>query len=304
MTFKFSVVIPLYNKEKHIERAIRSVLNQALSVDEIIVVDDGSIDNGAKVVEKLACEKILLIRQLNQGVSVARNTGIKACRNELILLLDADDIWLPHFTTEITKLVTLFPDAGMFATAYAFLTEEKIIPATLKGCPNETGIIADYFLSCIKADLPITASSVAIKKSLIMEIGGFSSGMKMGEDQLLWSRIAYKHSIAYSVKISVYYDKSIENSACKVNLITHMAPHIQFWEQDLKLNRVPLHLHNSLIQLMHFSALYCVKNNLKLNNKKQARYLLFNEPNLKRDIYWFISIFLTFIPLFIIKRIL
>jgi len=304
MTFNATVIIPLYNKSKYILRAIDSVLSQQLPVNYIIVVDDGSTDDSALKVTSLENPKITLISQNNQGVSVARNTGIDASITEYVLLLDADDIWLPNFTTEIYKLATKYPDAGMLATAYAFKEKGNIIPAKLKEVPKIQGLLNNYFQSCIKADLPITASSVALKKTKFQVIGSFPIGMKMGEDQLTWSRMAYHFPIAYSNTTSVYYDRTIDDSACKTHLITELAPHIKEWKKDIKDNRVPSYLMASLQQLLHFSALYCVKNNLKLNNKRKARKLLFSEPLIKKDFYWLISVLLTYSPQFIIKRVL
>jgi glycosyltransferase involved in cell wall biosynthesis len=304
MTFKFSVVIPLYNKSQYIIRAINSILAQNYPVDEIIIVDDGSTDDSLIKIRKLNSPLIQIIEQENQGVSIARNTGIKKCRNEYILLLDADDYWLNTFTSEIKKLAKTYPDAGMLACNYAFKTKEKIIPANLKGIPEKSGLIPNYFASCVKADLPITASSVALRKSVFNSIGGFPVGMKMGEDQLVWSRISYRYPIAFSNTIAVYYDKAVADSASKTHLITNLAPHIKFWQQDLNENRIPTHMISSLTKLLHFSALYCVKNNLKLNNRKAARELLFNEKLIFRDIYWVISIALTYTPTFILKRVL
>lgn len=304
MTFKFSVVIPLYNKSQYIIRAINSIFEQKFPVDEIIIVDDGSTDDGLVKVHELNSPIIKIIEQENQGVSIARNTGITQCRNEYILLLDADDYWLSNFTSEIKTLAIKNPDAGILACNYAFKTNEKIIPAKLRAVPKKLGIIPNYFASCVKADLPITASSVALKKSAITAIGGFPVGMKMGEDQLVWSRISYRYQIAFSNTVAVHYDRAIEDSACKTNLITELAPHIKFWQQDLKENKIPTHMIPSLTELLHFSALYCVKNNLKLNNRTAARKLLFNERLIFRDIYWFISIALTYTPTFILKRVL
>ena len=252
MTFKFSVVIPLYNKSQYIIRAINSIFEQKVPVDEIIIVDDGSTDDGLVKVHELNSPIIKIIEQENQGVSIARNTGITQCKNEYILLLDADDYWLSNFTSEIKTLAIKNPDAGILACNYAFKTNEKIIPAKLRGVPKKLGIIPNYFASCVKADLPITASSVALKKSAITAIGGFPVGMKMGEDQLVWSRISYRYQIAFSNTVAVHYDRAIEDSACKTNLITELAPHIKFWQQDLKENKIPTHMIPSLTELLHF----------------------------------------------------
>ena len=90
-----SAVIPAYNAEKYITRAIDSVLGQTRPVDEIIIVDDGSTDNTAEAIKRYG-DKIQYIYQENAGVSAARNTGIKAAATDWIAFLDADDEWLPE----------------------------------------------------------------------------------------------------------------------------------------------------------------------------------------------------------------
>ena len=89
----FSIIIPLYNKEKYIVNTIKSVLNQSFSKFEVIVVDDGSSDNGVNAVKKIDDSRIKIITQKNQGVSAARNNGIKNAKYEYIAFLDADDLW-------------------------------------------------------------------------------------------------------------------------------------------------------------------------------------------------------------------
>lgn len=90
MGVKYSVVIPLYNKEDCIEKTIKSVLAQTNSDYEIVVIDDGSIDQSADVVKAINDERIRLISQKNQGVSAARNTGISNSNGKYVCFLDAD----------------------------------------------------------------------------------------------------------------------------------------------------------------------------------------------------------------------
>lgn len=104
-----SVVIPLYNKAPHIERALNSILSQTIQPIEIVVVDDGSTDGGPKIVENFNYPNIRLIRQEHQGVSIARNRGITESKGGLISFLDADDVWLPGYLEEINKLRERFP---------------------------------------------------------------------------------------------------------------------------------------------------------------------------------------------------
>ncbi len=89
-SYAVSVVIPAYNAEKYIGRAIDSVLAQTRQPDEIIVVDDGSTDNTPNAIKSYG-SKVYYIHQENGGASVARNTGIEAAKSEWIAFLDADD---------------------------------------------------------------------------------------------------------------------------------------------------------------------------------------------------------------------
>ena len=95
MSITVSAVIPAYNAGKYVGRAIESVLAQTHKADEIIVVNDGSSDDTAEVVERFG-GAVRFIRQENAGASVARNTGIEAATSEWIAFLDADDEWLPN----------------------------------------------------------------------------------------------------------------------------------------------------------------------------------------------------------------
>jgi glycosyltransferase involved in cell wall biosynthesis len=109
-----TIIIPLYNKRSYIGRALDSVLHQSFQDFEIIVVDDGSTDNGAEVVKSYDDPRIRLIRQENKGVSVARNTGADRATADFIAFLDADDEWMPRQLETVSGLRKKFPDAGLF----------------------------------------------------------------------------------------------------------------------------------------------------------------------------------------------
>jgi glycosyltransferase involved in cell wall biosynthesis len=103
----FSVVIPLYNKEKIITRTIESVIHQTKQNFEIIVIDDGSTDGSARRVRELQCDRIHLIQQPNGGIGPARNRGVQESRYEYIVFLDADDAFLPDHLEEIQKIMVV-----------------------------------------------------------------------------------------------------------------------------------------------------------------------------------------------------
>ncbi|WP_104027625.1 glycosyltransferase family 2 protein [Vibrio jasicida] len=279
-----SVVIPLYNKEKFILRAIESIKAQTFKVKEIIVVDDGSQDMGARLVKQYHPD-VTLIQQCNQGVSVARNIGIDAATSNHVAFLDADDYWLPRFAEKITLLIKSSPNAVMYCTHYAFNTGLDVRPALMRAIPKLGGKINDLFASCLNADLPITASSVCIKRSKLMEIGGFPVGMKMGEDQVVWAKIACLGKVMYDPEICVHYDLSIEGSACDINKVYEPAPQLSVYQNMLEQGQVPEYLKGSLKKLMHYTVLSCVKNNLLAGQRFEARRLLLTHPCLIYDRY-------------------
>ena len=204
----FTVVIPLYNKERHIGRAIQSVISQTYQNFEIIVVDDGSIDNSVKEVIKIKEKdsRIRLIKQKNSGVSSARNKGIEEAKFDYIGFLDADDMWMPNFLESIKKLIEEYPDAGAYATSYQIKKENgKLEPFINYYSFKEKwhGIVEDYFKYSIKTSL-ISASSVVIPKSIFNKVGKFHLGLKMGEDRDMWLRIALNYNMIVPQKARKY----------------------------------------------------------------------------------------------------
>ncbi len=108
---QFSIVIPVHNKEKYIYKTLNSVLNQTYPHFELILVDDGSVDNSGNICDQyaLADSRIKVIHQKNGGVSNARNTGIKAASNNLIAFIDADDFWKEDYLERMSDLIKKFP---------------------------------------------------------------------------------------------------------------------------------------------------------------------------------------------------
>jgi glycosyltransferase involved in cell wall biosynthesis len=211
-----SVVIPLFNKGPHIGRAIDSVLRQSRGDFEIIVVNDGSTDNGPDVVRETGDRRIRLISQPNGGVSSARNRGVKEAASELIAFLDADDMWEPLFLETVLRLRQRHPEAGAYATAIRIrkpdLSEQAVRYRGIPEAPWE-GLIPDYFDSVIAAP-PVCASNVAIPKYVFDAVGYFPEGVSRGEDSDMWLRVALRYPIAFSRYVGGTYRQDSENRAC------------------------------------------------------------------------------------------
>lgn len=186
-----SVVIPLFNKEATVARALRSVLAQTFQDFEIVVVNDGSTDNGAQRVG--GDSRIRLVNQPNAGVAAARNRGVAEARGEVVAFLDADDEWLPEFLETVCALMREHPQSEMFATLYFKVGPDgQRRPARL----SDTDL-SDYFRVASASEPPVNASCVAVRKRALEEIGGFPIGIQSGEDLLTWARLAVRAPVAY-----------------------------------------------------------------------------------------------------------
>jgi glycosyltransferase involved in cell wall biosynthesis len=203
-----SVIIPLYNKEKDVSRALSSVLAQTMSDFEIVVVNDGSTDKGPDLVRAMKDPRIKVVDQANSGVTAARNRGIAEARAELIAFLDADDEWEPDFLETIMHLKNKFPSCEVCATNYSFRRANNYSRPTIeRGLPNEfrEGILTDYFKIASQSDPPLWTSAVAVTKNAIEAIGGFPTGVTIGEDLLTWARLALQYDIAYCIAAKAYH---------------------------------------------------------------------------------------------------
>ena len=207
---RFSVIMPLYNKAAYVENAIRSVLEQTYPHYELIVVNDGSKDDSAVIAEELLKEvpNARLINQDNAGVAVARNNGVAQAKGGYVCFLDADDWWDVSFLQEMQQFIKGYPEAGIWGTNYWYVKKGK----THVAVPFETGYINYPKLYAETSVMPLTSISVCIKKDIFNELGGFPKWIKLGEDFLLWSKIALNHKVAFLNKAIAYYNNDIPAS--------------------------------------------------------------------------------------------
>ncbi len=204
----FSVVIPLYNKEATVARAIQSVLNQTLQDFEIVVVNDGSTDKGPDIVSAIKDSRIRLIHQENQGVSAARNKGIVEAKYDLIAFLDADDEWLSEFLETIRRMIMKYPDCALYATRYFLKAPSgNQSPALVRGLADAfEGVLNNYFQIAVSGAPPVWSSATCARKNALLAVGSFPVGVKSGEDLLTWARIAAHFQVAYSMKcLAIFY---------------------------------------------------------------------------------------------------
>jgi len=198
----FSVVIPLYNKGPHIERCISSVLNQTYKDFELVVVDDGSTDDGLSRLEKYSDPRICLYRKRNGGAASARNHGIRKAKGEYIAFLDADDEWDEKHLETISLLNAAVPNAVYLGTAYQRVSNGVVI-RTIQLDNDEKFRVIDDYIDAFSKTMPLShSSSTVIKKDVLLSIGGFPTEPRYFEDWNVWLKAAMLGTVAYSSKIT------------------------------------------------------------------------------------------------------
>ena len=194
--------------------SIESALSQTFKDFEVIVVDDGSTDNTPSISERFGA-RIRYIRQENQGLAGARNTGIRAAKGDFIGLLDADDLWFPGFLEAISQLISEHPGAAVYyCCAQGLNSHNNLLPQFFGGpvIPPEL-----MYQTLLRANF-IIPSTVAIHRSVILEEGLFDQTIRSihgCEDYDLWLRISPKYDFIGTSACLVGY--RIHESSMSIN---------------------------------------------------------------------------------------
>ncbi len=184
-----SVIIPTYNRAFTIERAVNSVLDQNWAPLELIVVDDGSTDETARILAARSSDRRLtLLRQNNRGVSAARNLGILHSKGELTAFLDSDDEWLPGKLAAQVDFMAANPTARLVQTREIWMRNGRRVNPGRKHLKKA----GDIFLDSVKLCL-ISPSAVMLRRQVLDEVGLFDETLPAAEDYDLWLRILRLH---------------------------------------------------------------------------------------------------------------
>lgn len=189
---RISVVIPTYNRASLLDRALKSVMAQTRPADEIIVVDDGSIDATAKLIESTYKNSVEYVYQHNRGVSSARNTGIRKAKGNWIALLDSDDEWKANKLESQLAAVEKQLEYDFCHTNEIWIRNGKRVNAMNKH-EKSGGYIFDKCLPLCA----ISPSSVIIRKTVFDEIGLFDEELPACEDYDFWLRYCCEKPVLY-----------------------------------------------------------------------------------------------------------
>ncbi|MER3491208.1 MAG: glycosyl transferase family A [Mastigocladus sp. ERB_26_2] len=189
---KVSVVIPAYNAMTYLPETLESVLRQTFADFEVLIINDGSSDKIVEWAAGIVDPRVKLISQPNQGVSVARNTGIAQAQGEYIAFLDADDLWEPTKLEKQVRCLENNPAAGLVYTWTALIDQSGNPMGTLW----VSDIEGNVWEQIVVKDMISNGSSPMVRRSCFKTVGVFDPQIRGVEDREMWIRIAACHPFA------------------------------------------------------------------------------------------------------------
>jgi glycosyltransferase involved in cell wall biosynthesis len=217
MSPKISVIIPTYNRASKVRSAVESVLAQAISDLEIIVVDDGSTDGTAHILRETYGGRIRYFAQANQGQSVARNKGLEEARGEWIAFLDSDDLWeKDKLELQFKALEAFGPQCGACYTDVRLINHPEtrtLFEMAEEGFHHSKngGLNPDVLQILVRAPgagMVVFLGSLVARADAIQKTGGFDPNLRFGEDTDFMFRLAMITGFCYVHKPLVLFDRS------------------------------------------------------------------------------------------------
>jgi glycosyltransferase involved in cell wall biosynthesis len=214
---KVSVVIPAYNSAKSLPKAINSILSQTYHDYEIIIVDDGSIDNTKDVVSEYSKrypERIRYFYQKNKRPAAARNLGLKNAAGELAAFLDADDVWQPRY---LEKTVKLFESSDL---DWIIIDNDVVFfdgDGNIIEKRRRHNLVSDkdkLYAKLLRENIIGSPANVVVKKSCFYKVGFFDESLAIREDWDMWIRFAREGLKVGFIEESLYNYNRYGNSLC------------------------------------------------------------------------------------------
>jgi glycosyltransferase involved in cell wall biosynthesis len=280
-----SVAMPLYNKSAHVEQALTKALEQSFTDFEIVVVDDGSTDDGPEKVRQFADSRLTVITQDNTGPAAARNRALAAARAPLVAFLDADDLWTSDHLRHLTELSWRFPQAALVGNRFVeFETGDLPAPPS---APVDYRLLDDFFAASVSEPRLFFTSSCMVRREEALAVGGFPAGHSRGEDLALWIKLASRYAVAVSSYVGCGYRRttgaltarSVEQpDISMITLESVIAEHPE-WP--------PLRVHNAREYYHRVALAHCL-DCIRAGNKEAAKRFLVASANTKslRGRWW------------------
>jgi len=287
-----SVIIPLYNKGKYISRALDSVLKQSFQNYTIIIIDDGSTDDGPKIVKAYDDPRVFLIQQENKGVGSARNRGIHESSSKYIAFLDADDEWLPSYLSESYQALENNMDCSVcISGSYQDFSNDVLGRKDV----NVVNILKSLGASIVNGawEIDRNISDINIKyilnffnvntvfayRDVLLESGGFCENSNYGEDYYLWLTLLMNYRIYRNpVPLAWYHDAASELNGSYA--VRHVEAFLCYPDEIRE--RCPSEKKEILERFFAIYALQSAHNRISVGKQDDVEYLMNNFPKMKQ----------------------
>ncbi|MEB3339121.1 MAG: glycosyltransferase family A protein [Leptolyngbyaceae bacterium] len=217
---KVSIIIPAYNAMSYLPETVQSALRQTFTDFEILIINDGSTDGIVEWATQLTDPRVKLVSQTNQGVSVARNTGIAQAQGEYIAFLDADDLWEPSKLAKQVQCLDQNPTVGLVNTWVVNIDEQNHPDNNVCTTYGEGWI----WQQMIQQNLILCGSVAMVRQRCFAAVGGFDPDLQSAEDWEMWIRIASRYPFALLKEPLVFYRQCLHTGS-KSN---HLQQHLQY----------------------------------------------------------------------------
>lgn len=273
---KISVITPLFNKQKTVNRAVNSVLLQTFTNLELLIINDGSTDNSIEALKCFDDSRMRIIHQKNAGPGAARNRGVKEAKGNFVAFLDADDEWLPEFIEMTYKALKNNPDCDLCVTSFFY---------------SNTVNIASYEYDEGKWSLPANLNPIEFKEHLdslhsagtllckreIVELydGFYENKCTYGEDAYLWLKVILNSQIyRLNTPLFIYHTEASELSCTSGR--DYLPPKPYLLHPDPIRQVCPRQHEEMLEQFLAYWALRAYHNSLGMNKGELCRDFLKN----------------------------
>lgn len=221
-----SVVIPAYNYAHYLAEAVDSVLAQTYAPVELIVVNDGSTDGTRELLDGYG-DRIVAIHQENQGLSAARNTGIRRATHEFVAFLDADDIWEPEKLACQMACFRELPDAyGLVACDRGTMNEHGVRNPKATTFRKFRRSSREIRLHDMLLRTQFCPSSAVVRKACFADCGEFDTTLRSSEDRDMWLRIAEVWKLHLDERVLCYVRKHSSNMSANAERMDRNMRHV------------------------------------------------------------------------------
>lgn len=286
MKYRFSVLMPVYNRKEYVRQAIDSVLTQTFTDFELIAIDDGSTDGAADVLKSYG-NRIKFIQQKNQGAEVARNNGNKIAEGEYLVVFDSDDFFFPFALEMFDRIIRYFDSPPVITGATKYFRDGQTLPPALFE-PSTVEVLK--FPDYISKDISLSTNSIVIKKSVYDEVGGYRNSTPKtwhNDDMyLLLKAGTYSPCIVIQKPATSAYRIHGGNSVGNVNAISNGMLRLAALEREGQFPGGPERRGDRYAVIGGRASTWAIRYNWRNGQRKEALRLLFGTAPMIMTAAW------------------